>query len=346
MKKGIIWAIRAVAAVAILVSVAIFVPWDWAYASLAPLPPTVQQQVADATNKHGFDGIVVYVDKTGEPPALYASGWKDRVAKIPADPHALFKIASISKLYIAVATTKLVVAKRLSLDDTLAQLLPELRVRIPNAERITLRMLLQHRSGIRNFTDEPGHDWGRPGDSDAMLALILNKSAEFKPGTHYGYSNSNYLLIARILDKTLGYSHRDYIKAEILTPLHLTHTYGLMSEVNPDDIMSGYVVGFPDDAKPLNFVVPGGSMVASAQDVGIFLRALNDGSLLSDEEQAIYTSVYPYGHTGLLPGYQSIARYHKDIDTVVVQFTSTSGKNSWMKSEAIYNRVVRILRKH
>jgi CubicO group peptidase (beta-lactamase class C family) len=207
-------------------------------------------------------------------------------------------------------------------------------------------MLLQHRSGVRNFTDEPGYDWGAPGEPDAMLALVLNKSADFRPGTRYSYSNSNYLLIGRILDKTLGYSHRDYIKAQILTPLHLTHTYGLMSEVNPDDIMSGYVTGYPGDAKPLNFVVPGGSMVATAQDVGIFLRALNDGSLLSDEEQAIYSSVYTYDHTGLLPGYQSIARYHKDSDMVVVQFTSTSGKNSWMTSEAVYNRIVRILRKH
>ena len=97
--------------------------------------------------------------------------------------------------------------------------------------------------------------------------------------------------------------------------------------------------------KPLDYVIPGGSMVATAQDVSIFLRALNDGSLLNDEEQAIYSSIYVYEHTGLLPGYQSIARYQKDMDTVVIQFTNTSGGNSWMKSEAIYSRIVRILRK-
>ena len=86
-------------------------------------------------------------------------------------------------------------------------------------------------------------------------------------------------------------------------------------------------------------------MVATAQDVGIFLRALNDGSLLNHDEQAIYSSVYVYGHTGMLPGYQSIARYHMDMDAVIIVFVNTSGGNFWMKLEIEYNRIVRILRR-
>ena len=86
-------------------------------------------------------------------------------------------------------------------------------------------------------------------------------------------------------------------------------------------------------------------MVATAEDVGIFLLALNDGSLLNDEEQAIYSSVYKYEHTGLLPGYSSIAKYHKDIDAVVVQFVNTSGGHTWNISEIVYNRIIRILQK-
>jgi hypothetical protein len=72
---------------------------------------------------------------------------------------------------------------------------------------------------------------------------------------------------------------------------------------------------------------------------------LNDGSLLSDDEQAIYSSIYEYEHTGLLPGYQSIARYHKDIDTVVVQFVNTTGGDTGAVASVVYNRIVRILRK-
>lgn len=133
------------------------------------------------------------------------------------------------------------------------------------------------------------------------------------------YSNTNYLLIGNILDKTLGYSHHQYINREILVPFGLTHTYGLLSQVNLGDVVSGYYYRYDTDLRKLDYISPGASMVATVQDVGTFLRALNDGSLLDDDEQATYSSIYVYEHTGWLPGYLSIARYHKDIDAVVIQ---------------------------
>ena len=86
-------------------------------------------------------------------------------------------------------------------------------------------------------------------------------------------------------------------------------------------------------------------MIATAEDVGIFLRALLDGALFNEEEQEIYSSIYKYEHTGELPGYQSIARYHEDLDAVVIQFINTSGDNSWAKSESVYRRIIRILKR-
>ena len=322
-----------------------FVPWIFIRIWITPLPHTVQEQVNDAT-RYGADGIIVYVDQAGKDPVFYTAGWKNREQKIPADPRALFKIASISKLYIAVAATKLVNNQTLSLDKTLADYLPGLKGRIANADRITLKMMLQHRSGIPNFTDQPDYPWASPPkDNKTTLELVLDKPADFEPDKKYSYSNTNYLLIGEILDKALGYSHHKYIKEEILKPLGLNNTYSLLSEVNLDDVMSGYFVDYDKDIKYNDFVNPGGSMVATIQDVGIFLRALNDSSLLNDEEQAIYSSVYKYEHTGLLPGYQSIARYHKDIDTVVIQFMNTSGGYMWTISEIIYKRIIKILRK-
>lgn len=323
----------------------IFVPWLSACAYLKPLPSTVQGQVSDAVN-YDLDGIIVYVKTKGDKAEFYSAGWKSRENKIPADPHALFKIASISKLYIATATAKLVNNKQLSLDKTLADYLPELRERIENSDQITLAMMLQHRSGIPNYIDDPKFPWtDLPTETSGLLKYGLDKPADFKPNSRYSYSNTNYLLIGMILDKTLGYSHHQYIKMEILDPLKLTHTYSLLSEVDLNDVVSGYYIGYDGDLKTQNYIGAGGSMIATAQDVGIFLRALNDGTLLNGEEQAIYSSIYVYEHTGLLPGYSSIARYHKDIDAVVVQFVNTSGGNSWMTQEIIYNRIIRILRK-
>ena len=321
-----------------------FVPWVLVRAWLAPLPGTVQEQVNDAIG-YGLDGLIVYVDKAGKPPAFYTAGWKNRENKVPADPQSLFKIGSISKLYVAVAVTKLVNDKQLFLDKTLADYLPELVGRIENADKITLRMMVQHRSGIPNFTDTPGYWEDPPKGNRENLELVLDKPADFEPGKKYSYSNTNYLLIGEILDKTLGYSHHQYIRREILIPLNLNNTYSLLSEVNLDDVMSGYSVGYDGDLKNNDFINPAGSMVATAKDVGIFLRALNDGSLLNNNEQAIYSSIYKYEHTGLLPGYSSIARYYKDIDTVVIQFVNTSGGYTWNSSEIIYNRIVKILRR-
>lgn len=328
-----------------IVCIVAFPPWAGVWAWLAPLPDTVQEQVDDAVH-YGLDGIIVYVDQSGKAPKLYAAGWKDRANRVPADPRALFKIGSISKLYIAAATAKLVNEHVLSLDDTLAELLPTLAGRIENADRITLRMLLQHRSGIPNFTDQDKFDWAkRQADPSDNLKLVLDKPTDFAPGSRYRYSNTNYLLIGAILDKKLGYSHRQYIDTKILNPLELTHTYGLLSQVNIGDVVSGYHHKIDADLKSLDFATPGGSMVATAQDVGVFVRALNDGSLLNDDEQAIYSSVYVYGHTGWVLGYQSIARYHKDVDAVVVQFVSTTGGDSELTSHVVYNRIVRILRR-
>lgn len=328
-----------------IICAVVFVPWLAGCAYLKPLPDTVQEQVSDAIN-YDLDGIIVYVDKKGSSPEFYSAGWKNRENKIPADPHALFKIASISKLYIAAATAKLVNGKKLSLDKTLTDYLPELAGRIEYADKITLKMMLQHRSGIPNFIDDPKFPWANlPADVNGLLKFGLDKPAEFKPDNRYQYSNTNYLLIGMIIDKTLGYSHHSFIKKKILDPLKLTQTYSLLSEVDLDNVVSGYYIGYEPDLKASNHVGPGGSMIATAEDVGIFLRALNDGSLLSAGEQAIYSSIYVCDHTGLLPGYSSIARYHKDIDTVVIQFVNTSGKNSWAITEILYNRIIRILRK-
>ena len=324
-----------------------FVPWILVNAWITPLPETVQEQLEEGIDL-GFDGMIVYVDQAGKPPELYAAGWHDRKNKIPAYPQALFKIASVSKLYVAVAVAKLVNDKQLSLDKTLTDYLPELAGRIENANKITLRMMVQHRSGIPDFSRTAGYWMDPPKANSENLELVLDKPADFGPDESYSYSNTNYLLIGEILDNTLGYSHHQYIKREILMPLGLNNTYSLLSEVKTDEVMSGYYVGYEDDLKYNEFISPAGSMIATAEDVGKFLRALNDGSVFNEGEQEIYSSIYVYEHTGLLPGYQSIAKYHKDIDTVVIQFNNTTNFDGydWNLAEIIYSRVVKIVRRN
>lgn len=336
------WIIKIVLFLGTIISL-YFVPWPIVTAWMKPLPNTVQEQVDKATD-YGFDGIVVCVNKTGNQSEFYTSGYKNRENKIPADPNALFKIASVSKLYDAVAIAKLTHDGQLSLDKTLSDYLPELKVSIAYSDKITLRMLVKHRSGIPNFTDTYMY-WTAPKETDdEQLALVLDKPANFKPDEEYEYSNTNYLILGKIMNRVLGYNKFEYIQNEILNPLKLEHTFGSIQEVNIDDVMSGYYVGYDTDLKTDNV----GSILATAEDLSKFIRALNDGSVFRDKkEQEIYSSIYKYEHTGLIPGYQTIAKYHKDIDAVVIQFTNTvdfEGYN-WNMSEIMYGRIVKILRK-
>jgi len=316
-----------------------FVPWILVKAWILPLPNTVPGQVDEAIG-HGFDGMIVYVDQVGKPPSFYAGGWKNREKKIQADPNSLFKIASISKLYTAAAATKLVKEKRLSFDKTLADYLPDLRTRIENTEEITLRMMIQHRSGIPNFTDNPAYWENEQKNGKNALDFALDLPASFKPNGGYEYSNTNYLLLRRIMDNVLGYNHNQYINEKILIPLELKNTFFSIAEVNLNDVMSGYYVGYEEDFKAREY-----GMLATAEDVGIFLRALNDGSVFDKGEQEIYP--YEYNHGGLVVGYQSLAEYHKDIDAVVVQFINTTDFEGyeWNLSEISINRIVKIIRK-
>jgi len=331
---------RIILAIGTLISL-YFVPWILVKAWILPLPNTVQEQVDEAIG-YGFDGMIVYVDEGGKEPTFYTGGWKDRENKIPADPNSLFKIASISKLYTAVSIAKLANDNRISLDETLADYFPEQVGRIENAEEITLRLMVQHRSGIPNFTNNPAYWENEQKNGKKALDFALDLPASFKPDKGYEYSNTNYLLLRRIMDNVLGYSHNEYIKEKILSPLKLNNTFFSLKEVNLDDVMSGYYVGYEEDFKINEY-----GMLATAQDVGLFLRALNDGSVFDEGEQEVYSSIYEYEHGGLVVGYQSLAEYHKDIDTVVVQFINTTNFDGyeWNLSEIIINRIVKILRR-
>ena len=118
----------------------------------------------------------------------------------------------------------------------------------------------------------------------------MDKPADFAPDSKYEYSNTNYLLLAKVLDKALGYSHQTFITENILTPLAMHDTYLKLSDIEPSSLAKGYWGGIERSTQ--DYVIPGGSMISTVKDIAIFIRALNTGSLLSVEERNVYTSVY------------------------------------------------------
>lgn len=304
--------------------------------------PTTPQGVIDEAVSKGIDGIFVYVDQANKSPLSLAAGIQDLTTQQPADPETLFKIASISKLFIAVSAAKLAHQQTINLDDTLLFWLPEIGARIANADSITIRYLLQHRSGVPDFDSQTGFSWQNSHtDIDTTLAFALGKSADFEPNERYEYSNSNYILVAKILDKALGISHTTYINDNILVPLEMFDTYSVYGEIDPTRLAKGYWEN--RERSQQEYLIPGGSMISTVKDTAIFLRALNKGELLNSQEQTIYESVYFLGHSGWLPGYQSIARYLPEIDATIIQFVNTTGANTEDVAASTYEALINVL---
>jgi CubicO group peptidase (beta-lactamase class C family) len=333
--------LRLLAVLVVVGSISAFAPVKLLFAWLKPLPKDIPSQLTQ-TLEYGFDGIIAYIDMKNQPAVTYTAGWHNRELRQPARPDALFKIASIGKLYDAVAITKLIAAQKLSLDSTLSELLPQLSSTLTNADIITLRMLVQHRSGLANFTDTAEY-WqkGYQLNDHQRLALISGLPANFAPDSQYQYSNTNYLLLQRIIEQACQCRQFDFISSTILQPLGLNATFRSIKDIDSARVMSGYYVGIEEDIKHADY----GSMVATAADVGVFLRALNDGSLLSEDEKQIYSFLYQYQHSGLIPGYQSLAQYDRGSDTVIVLFTNTtdfSDDSHWAVFELMLSRIKKI----
>jgi CubicO group peptidase (beta-lactamase class C family) len=143
-----------------------------------------------------------------------------------------------------------------------------------------------------------------PKDSEEALSRIFDLPADFVPDTDYAYSNTNYLLLSELIGRINPEGKYAYFKESILDPLELEHTFVSKEQIEIDSLMSGYYVGIEADIKTANY----GSMIATAQDVGLFLRVLNEGTIFGLGEKEIYDQIYVYEHTGLLPGYMSIAK--------------------------------------
>lgn len=305
-------------------------------------PTLTVQSILDNAVKDGVDGIFVYIDQPNHINESFTSGVQDKSAQVPANASSLFKIASISKLFIAVSAVKIITAEQLALDQTLAFWLPELADRIENSTTITIKHLIQHRSGIPDFDSQVGFSWQRSHtDIDRTLLYALDKPADFLPDSQYEYSNTNYLLLAKILDKTLGYSHQSFIRDNILSPLSMSNTFLTLSEIDLSQLSKGYWDNIERSTQ--DYIIPGGSMISTVEDIAIFIRALNKGGLLTATEKSTYSNLYWFDHSGWLPGYQSIAQFDEQTNAVVVLFINTTGGDSETIASATNKSIIDLL---
>lgn len=314
-------------------------------------PEELEQIVDDWRVRSGVPGVVVGLSLPGEEPLLLASGMSDAGNGIYIRVHDTFRIASITKTFIAAETLKLASQGNLRLDDPLETVLPGM----PHGNKVTLRHLLGHRSGYFDpVHDEPGfiphvaENMGRLWTWDEMLSLSFAHDLHFAPGSEYRYGNTNYILLAKVIEQVTGTSPGAALTEDLLLPLSLFNTFYATPEMSPvtTSLVHGYTVhplsGKTVDTTTLPYEtilsVSADTMISNASDLLTWCRALygNGSSVLEPsmrEQMLLFDEISDYGlgvfrsetplgpslgHGGDTAGYLSLMEYIPSHDLAFV----------------------------
>ncbi len=271
-----------------------------------------------------------------------AIGYADLKRKVNNEINTKFRIGSISKTFTATLVMKAVELGKLKLDDNISAYFPE----IQNANKITIRHLLNHKSGISNFTDRSYFSWYKtPITQAALLDTIVNKGVDFAPNTDYAYSNSNYVLLTFILEKVLERSYSQILEDHIIRPLGLNNTYygGKINTANAEAKSYRMEEEWTEEPEgDMSIPLGAGGIVSTPTDLCLFARALFRGELISEESLkqmkpvgedsygfALYGTTHHnmdgWGHGGNIDAFASNLIYFEEEDISIA--ISCNGSN-------------------
>lgn len=305
---------RVAAAVAgIALAATLAVP---AVAATGPTPDTLQAQVNAVLNTGDVAVIAESTDEHGHRDA--AGGEADISTGAPARPYDSFRIGSATKTFVATVVLQLVGEHRLSLDDTVDHWLPGVVAGNGNdGTKITVRQLLQHTSGIYNYTSDFPELASAAGFEKLRLttftpaqlvAIAMAHKPDFAPGTSWEYSNTNYVLAGMIIEKVTGHSWQDEVDRRIIGPLRLRHT---VAPTTDPAVHGPHLDGYAGPGAAVDSTVwnpsaadAAGAIVGTTQDLTTFYSALMRGRLLAPAQLAEMETTVPAPElsSGFVPG--------------------------------------------
>ena len=290
---------------------------------LLPARPFSERAIRDSVDRFvdrlvradAFSGVVL-VAKNGKPIYQRAVGLADRRWNVANRIDTRFNIASIGKMFTAVAIAQLVQQGKLSYDDTLANLLPDYPSR-DLARRITVRHLLSHTSGIVPALDLDRSFRRGLRTVKAYLPTTEMDSLRFEPGTRLEYSNYGYTLLGAIVERASGRDYYDYVREHVYRPAGMTRSDSYELDTDPDNVATGYMDAPGGERRSNVFMlpvkgVPSGLGYATALDLVKFQQALTSHVLLDSAQLArVWTGVKPYSDPNSEYGYGFIvSRYN------------------------------------
>lgn len=182
----------------------------------------IEAFLARYVTSHNFSGVVL-ASHGGDEVIAKGYGWADSELGVPVEAHSRFRVGSVSKSFTAAAVLLLRDRGVLELDEAVARYIGD----FPHGDRISVRNLLAHRSGLANLFSYPDYadisrrHYERPLD---LVALVAEKELQFDPGTRFAYNNMNYTALAYLIEEVSGVPYGEFVHRELLVPLGMSET--------------------------------------------------------------------------------------------------------------------------
>ena len=322
------------------------------------LPEMIQTMLDQAVAADSIPGDMITVYRAGTIDWSGASGMATLEPARALEPDEPFRVGSITKMMAAVIALELVDENQLHLNDPIDDYLrPSLVDSLPHGEEITLRMLLNHTSGLADYTRSaeleaallanPDRKW-RP---EELIGLALALEQPGLPGGEWHYASTNYVLLQLVLESKTGQTFSELLRARIALPLGLANTSlpssSLLAGAHGYQDVDGD--GRLDDITGLDpsYVGAAGGAVSTTRELVLFSRALFGHQLLSNTTQTAMTNAIDtgqlgvgyglgltvllnayYGHAGEVPGYTSGVFYIPVLDLTVALVLTKGGEES------------------
>jgi CubicO group peptidase (beta-lactamase class C family) len=279
----------------------------------------------------------VLIARGGEVELAKGYGPANREHGIACTADTVYRIASLSKSFTAMAVMILQERERLSVDDSLSKYVPD----YPRGDEITLHHLLTHTSGVINYSRLPDHYrvWTMPHTIEQVIERFKHEPLRFDPGERFEYSNSGYVLLAHVIEKVSGVSFGEFLRENIFEPLEM-HRTGLDSHT---EIIPGRATGHYDFGEGMvqasyldvGYTSGAGGIYSTVGDLFRWERALSTDVLVSEKTRKQifkpFRESYGYGwfireahgrrlieHRGGLNGFLSMMQRFVDDEVVVV----------------------------
>ena len=325
------------------------------------IPQQLDDYLSRAQKKNMFNGTALVAHR-GNILLYKGYGYKNIHIKTLNDTATIYRIGSLSKPFTAAVVLQLAEQHKLKLQDPIATYLPG----YPHGDSITIEHLLTHSSGIKEYLgikaiqDLP--DGAPPVSREKLLAYFSHEPLTIRPGEKYSYSNSNYIVLAAIIEKVTGSTFEQVVRRMIFEPAGMQHSGFDFRHIKDNNKSTGHTSIKKGTTIPEDFdstYAPGcGSMYSTAMDIYQWYKALYNGTIFRDStrEQAFIRRKGDYGygwfnekkrgktcisHAGGVPGFLANLQFYPKEELCVIILSNGPERDIFIDSDKMAEIVLR-----